>query len=74
MGKRELLVSRHAAERILSLGLNIDDIEKVINEGERIPEGKTKTRYRLKTKKGLLIAICSEYPGQTLVITVTKRK
>lgn len=73
MGERELIVSRHAAERLWGFDLLTDDLEKVIREGERIPEGKHKTRYRLRTKKGLLIAICREYPEQILVITVTKR-
>jgi hypothetical protein len=74
MGERELTVSKHAAERLWSFGLLTDDLEKVIREGERTREGKTKTRYRLRTKKGLLIAICREYPDQILVITVTRRR
>lgn len=74
MGERKLIVSKHAAERLWSFGPLTDDLEKVIREGERIPEGKRKTRYRLRTKKGLLIAICREYPEQILVITVTKRR
>ena len=74
MVDREILTSEHAAERLYKLGLDLADLKMIISEGERIPEGKDKARYRLRTKKGLLIAICREYPDQILVITVTKRR
>ena len=74
MGEKETVATRHASERIVNLDIDLTDLEKLIREGERIPEGKDKTRYRLRTKKGLLIAICIETPEQITIITVMKRR
>jgi len=43
----------------------------MIEEGQKIIEGKTKTRYSLQTKYGTLVAICSESPDRITIITIT---
>jgi len=48
------------------------DFEKIILEGERVTEGRSKARYTLRTRKGLLIAVCEESPEMIVVITVTR--
>ena len=47
-------------------------IKRIIEEGQRYKEGKTKTRYALRTKHETLVAICSECPDQITIITITK--
>jgi len=72
MDEREIIPTEHAAKEMYRLNLGPTDLEKIIREGERIPEGENKARYRLRTKKGLLIAICGEYSDQIRVITIEK--
>jgi len=74
LSERGIIVTRHAAERIVRFEIDLADLEKTLREGERLPEGKSKARYRLRTKKGLLIVICREFPDQIVVITVTRRR
>jgi hypothetical protein len=71
MGK-PIKMTMHATERALTHNLEPEDIVKIVTEGEKIPEGKTKCRYILKTRKETLIAICDEDPERIIVITVTK--
>jgi hypothetical protein len=52
--------------------LDPEFIERIIWEGERQEEGKTKTKHVLKTKNGVWIAVCEECPDQIIVITITK--
>jgi hypothetical protein len=47
-------------------------IERMIWEGERQREGKTKAKYVLKTKNGVWVAVCEVYPDQIIVITIMK--
>lgn len=70
MGK-PLKLTIHAADRALAHNLDPDDIIKIVTEGEKITEGKTKCRYVLKTRGKTLIAICDEDPERIIVITVT---
>lgn len=65
-------MTKHAITRGIKHGLTSEDIIKVIKFGEKKVEGKTKRRYTLQTKRGLMVAICAEYPDLIKVITITK--
>ena len=66
-------MTEHAIRRMMDHSLTEHDIEKTIREGERVSEGRTKTRFRLKTKKGLVIVVAEETPQRITVKTVTRR-
>lgn len=65
-------MTRHAAQRALKYNLTAEEIEKIIREGKRKAEGKTKTRYTLQSKNDIYVAICEEHADQTIVLTITK--
>jgi hypothetical protein len=66
------VLTRHAVERGLRFDLDPIDFEKIILEGKRVAEGRSKARYTLRTRKGLLIAVCQESPEMIVIITVTR--
>jgi ribosomal protein L30E len=69
-----MVLTKHASDRAIKYNLDSQTIKKIIDDGQRILEGKTKTRYVLQTKHGKLVAICSECPDQITIITITKGK
>jgi len=69
---KPIYLTRHAAERALKHNLSPEEVEKIIVEGERHSEGKTKTRYVLRGKRGVWVVICEEYLDQIIVLTITK--
>ena len=72
--EKSVLLTKHAAERALKYNLTKEAIIEIIRRGRRLREGKTKVRFTLKTKRGLLVAICEEYTNQIIVLTITKGK
>ncbi|OGD45483.1 hypothetical protein A3K69_06405 [Candidatus Bathyarchaeota archaeon RBG_16_57_9] len=73
MGAKPIKLTMHAVERSLTYGLEPEGITHIIREGAKKPEGKTKCRYILKTRKETLVAICDEDDERVIVITVMKR-
>jgi hypothetical protein len=71
---RRIIITKHAGERIEAHGFTPEEITRAIHDGERILEGRRKARYRLRTKKGILVAICIETTEEIHVITVTRGK
>ena len=63
--------TKHALQRIMDHDLTLNEVEVTILEGEKLVEGKTKTRYTRRTRRGVIVAICSEDPESVTVITVT---
>ena len=72
MSDKQIRITMHAAERAYQFKLDSMDIEKIIRDGKRVQEGKTKTRYVLRTKRGVLVAICEESSELVMVRTITK--
>ncbi|MGD6853068.1 MAG: DUF4258 domain-containing protein [Candidatus Bathyarchaeia archaeon] len=72
MPKQHIILTKHASDRAIKYDLDAQTITRIIEEGQMHKEGKTKTRYVLKTKQGNLVAICSECPNQITIITITK--
>ena len=70
--RKPIYLTRHAVQRALKYDLNPETVEKIIREGERKPEGKTKTRYVLRSKRSTWVAICEEHSYQIIVLTITK--
>jgi len=70
--KQAIILTKHASDRALKYDLDAHTIRRIIEEGQKYKEGKTKNKYVLKTKQGTLIAICSECPTQIVLITITK--
>jgi len=73
-GRREVRLTRHAAERAYGFDLSPVDLEKIIADGQRIVEGERKARYVLKMKEGVFVAVCEESAERVDVITITKGK
>jgi len=73
-GRREVRLTRHAAERAYRFNLSPADVEKIIADGQRIAEGKRKARYVLNMKDSVFVAICEESDERVDVITITKGK
>ena len=72
MDDKPLKLTMHAVERGLDDNLDQEDIIHIIRDGIKEPEGKTKCRYILKTRRETLIAVCDEDDDRVIVITVTK--
>jgi hypothetical protein len=72
MDRKPIKLTMHAVERGLTHNLDQEDITRIVTEGIKKPEGKTKCRYTLKTRKGTLVAVCDEDDERVIVITVTK--
>ena len=72
MQRKPIRLTRHAVQRALKYDLTQELIERIILEGKRQAEGKSKAKYVLRTKSGVWIAICQESPDQVIIITVTK--
>jgi len=72
MDGRPIKLTRHAVERSLANNLDQEDIIRIVREGVKEQEGKSKCRYILKTRRGTLVAVCDEDNERVIVITVTK--
>lgn len=72
MAEKPVRFTRHAVIRTLSLSFTEEDVVKAITQGKRQHEGKLKFKAFFHSKKGLLVATCSDYPDHILVITVGK--
>lgn len=72
MAAKPIYQTRHAVQRALRYDLSPEAVEKIIREGRRRSEGKTKTRYMLHSKRSTLVAICEEYSDQIIVLTITR--
>jgi len=70
--KKPIRLTKHAVQRALKYDLTPELIEKIILEGEKQKEGKTKARYVLKAKTGVWVAVCQEYSDLIIIITFTK--
>jgi len=72
MDGKPIKLTMHAVERGLTHNLDQEDIIRIVREGVKEPEGKSKCRYILKTRKETLVAVCDEDDERVIVITVTK--
>ena len=72
MAEKPIRLTRHAVQRALKYDLSPEEVVKLIREGERSREGATKTRYVLRSKRNVWVAICEEYSDQVIIITITK--
>jgi hypothetical protein len=70
--KKPIRLTKHAVQRALKYDLSPELIEKIVWEGQRQREGKTKARYVFRAKNIVWVAICNEYPDQIVVVTVVK--
>ncbi len=70
--QKPLRLTKHAVQRALKYDLPPETIQKIIQEGQKQAEGKTKTRYVLNAKNGVWVAICQETPEFTIIITITR--
>jgi hypothetical protein len=70
--KKPIRLTRHAVQRALKYDLTPELIERIILEGKRQTEGKSKAKYMLRTKNGVWIAICQESPDQMIIVILTK--
>jgi hypothetical protein len=70
--RKPILMTRHAVQRALKYDLSPETVERTVKEGKRQPEGKTKTRYTLRTKNQVWVLICDESADQIIIITITK--
>lgn len=72
MDDKPIKLTMHAVERGLDNHLDPEDIIRIVRDGIKEPEGKTKCRYILKTRRETLVAVCDEDDERVIVITVTK--
>jgi hypothetical protein len=72
--KKLIRLTKHAVQRALKYDLDPELIERIVLEGEKQKEGKTKAKYILKTKAGVWVAVCQESYDQIIIITLTKGK
>ncbi|MBM3301386.1 MAG: hypothetical protein FJY85_15715 [Deltaproteobacteria bacterium] len=72
MEGKPIKLTMHAVERGLTHNLDPEDITRIVREGVKMPEGKTKCRYILKTRTETLVAVCDEDDERVVIITVTK--
>jgi hypothetical protein len=70
--KKPIRLTKHAVQRALKYDLSPELIEKIVWEGQRQREGKTKARYVLRAKNSVWVAICNEYPDQIIIVTIVK--
>jgi hypothetical protein len=70
--KKPIRLTKHAVQRAIKYDLDPELIERIVWEGEKQKEGKTKAKYILNTKTGVWVAVCQEYSDQTIIITLTK--
>ena len=72
--KKPIRLTKHASDRAIKYDLDSEAIKRIIEEGRKQEEGKDKVKYVFRSKRGVLVAICSESPEQIVVITFTKGK
>jgi hypothetical protein len=73
MDGKPIKLTMHAVERGLANNLDQEDIIRIVREGVKEQEGKSKCRYILKTRRETLVAVCDEDNERVIVIIVTKR-
>ena len=71
MNRKPIYLTRHATQRALRYNLTSELVERIVREGERRVEGKTKSRYVLSGRRGVWVAICEEYSDQIIILTIT---
>jgi hypothetical protein len=69
---KPIRLTKHASDRAIKYDLDSQAIRRIVEEGEKQEEGKTKVRFVLQTKRGVLVAVCSEESNQITIITITK--
>ncbi len=67
MQKKPIRLTKHAVQRALKYDLAPELIERMIWEGEKQKEGKTKTRHIFKAKNSVWVAVCQEYSDQIII-------
>jgi len=72
--EKPIKFTAQAVRRLLDLDLLEDDVVRAIREGKYVMEGRAKFKATLRSKRGLVIAICVKYPDHIKVITVSKRR
>ena len=72
MNRRPIYLTRHGVQRALGYDLSSEEVEKMISDGERKVEGKTKAGYALRSKRGVWVAICEECRDQIIVLAIRK--
>jgi hypothetical protein len=72
--EKPILFTEHGVRQTIARGFTEDEAMKAISTGNRKKEGKTKFKATFRTKRGLLIATCAEYPDHILVVTVSRRR
>ena len=72
MQKKPIRLTKHAVQRALKYDLAPELIERIVWEGKKQKEGKTKTKYALRAKNNVWVAICEEYSDRVVIITLTK--
>lgn len=72
MSEKQILLTKHATRRYVSLDITPDIISEIISHGKRTRIGKTKWSASKRTKRGTIVVIFSEYPELIKVITITK--
>jgi Domain of unknown function (DUF4258) len=70
--KTPIRLTKHASDRAIKYDLDSGAIKRIIEEGERQQEGKTKVKYVLRGKRGVFVAVCSKNNDQIIVITIMK--
>lgn len=72
MSDKPIYLTKHAIQRALKYNLTPELVEKIVKEGEKKAEGKTKARYVLGGRRSTWVAICEEYSDQIIVLAITK--
>ena len=70
--EKSIRLAKHASDRAIKYDLDSETIKRIIHEGEKQQDGKTKVKYVLRGKRGVLVAVCSEYADQIIIITIMK--
>jgi hypothetical protein len=70
--RKPIRLTKHAVQRALRYDLSPELVEKIVWEGQRQREGKTKARYVFRAKGSVWVAICNEYPDQIIVVTIVR--
>ena len=70
--KKPIRLTKHAVQRALKYDLSPELIEKIVWEGQRQREGKTKARYIFRAKGNVWVAICNEYLDQIIIVTIVR--
>ena len=73
MLKMIIRYTKHAIRRMEDLCLTTEFVEeKIIGEGGKIRQGRTKVKFVFRQKNKLWIAICAEIENELTVITIVE--